>query len=283
MIKPNLSPVRETTTNEKTSPPIIKPKPQILPAATASQPHLPPRPKARSSSNPPPIQPKPAMSSIEILMSRTANTKEKTSSNEIITSSKSMTPSRAKKPAPPPLPPQSRNFVAPSRPSVDGWRSTTSSSDDGNIKPSSILRARSSTNPASMVSDWNQPLKPTPSPVASCVIPVADSVPAPVAVEPRKKATPPPPPPSRPPKSKALTESKQRYEILFDTIHDDGYVDGETTQVIWIKSRLSNEDLARVWRECDPDRKGLLDKHAFIDGMSKIDELLLSKQQQVII
>jgi hypothetical protein len=272
--KTNVLPVKEATTSEKASPPIIKPKPQI---SSATHPHLPPRPKARSSSNPPPIQPKPAMSSIEILMNRAASKEKSSTTHEIITTpSKSMTPPRAKKPAPPP--PQSRT---PTRSNMENWQTTTSP-ENGNIKPSSILRARSSTNPASMVSDWNQPLKPTPA-VASRVIPVADT-PAVVAtvVEPRKKTTPPPPPPSRPPKSKTLTEPKQRYEILFDSIHDDGYVDGETAQVIWVKSKLSNEDLARIWRECDPDHKGLLDKHAFIDGMSKIDELLLSKQQQIV-
>lgn len=120
------------------------------------------------------------------------------------------------------------------------------------------------------------PVSRSPAPVAAAVIEPATAA----STVTNTKKNPPPPPPSRPPKSQNNSNGKQRYEVLFDTIHDDGYVDGETAHFVWLKSKLSNEDLARIWRECDPDHKGLLDKHAFIDGMSKIDELLSLKQQQ---
>jgi hypothetical protein len=127
--------------------------------------------------------------------------------------------------------------------------------------------------------DWNS------SPIAAALSPKC-----PETQQKKKKATPPPPPPSRQPKNYANNNnghlqidgaSKARYQMLFDTINDDGYVDGETTQIIWRKSKLSDEDLAGVWKECDPEHKGLLDKERFIEGMGRIDEIL-SKQQHAL-
>lgn len=269
--KPSTLPaVKET---EKVAPPILKPKPVL------SQPHLPPRPsstKSRSTSNPPPpIQPKPAMSSIEILLSKNA---EKRTSNEHL----------AKVQVPPPV--SNKPNFAPkqhaskstlvglssipsfeaSRPSLDNWVSNAS---DANIKPSTLLnRARSQTNPThhSPV-DWTSMLT---KPKSSSVIKVDNPLEAPT-----KKSIPPPPPPSRQPKSKQMDlEPKHRYEILFDSIQDDGYVDAETARFIWLKSKLSTEDLSRIWKECDVEHKGLLDKQSFMDGMARIDRLLLNKQ-----
>ncbi|GAN10121.1 phosphopantothenoylcysteine decarboxylase [Mucor ambiguus] len=305
-----LPPVRETNEKSSSAPPVLKPKPQIAATANATaQPNLPPRPKLRSTSNPPPIQPKPAMSSIEILLSKN-NKNESTVST---TPSKSTTPpprNAATKPALPSTNKKPMNVS--SGPSLDSWQSLDAvkeSSQDMNIKPSALLknnRARSATNPvsSSTTPEWMSALnrqskpaatttttttKPAPVPYERPASPIAHPVsrsPAPMAaavIEPATTTTtkknPPPPPPSRPPKSQN-SNSKQRYEALFDTIHDGGYVDGETAHFVWLKSRLSNEDLARIWRQCDPDHKGLLDKHAFIDGMSKIDELLSLKQQQ---
>ncbi|KAK4519562.1 uncharacterized protein ATC70_009798 [Mucor velutinosus] len=295
----NLPPVRETNEKTNSAPPALKPKPQI--AATA-QPNLPPRPKLRSTSNPPPIQPKPAMSSIEILLSKNKNELAVSA-----TPSKSTTPPPRNAATKPVLSSTNKKpFNLSSKPSLDSWQSLDNakeSSHDVNIKPSALLknnRVRSATNPVSYstMPEWmsavnKQPkpstaTKPAPVPYERPTSPIAHPVsrsPAPVAaavIEPAAATTkknPPPPPPSRPPKSQN-SNSKQRYEVLFDTIHDDGYVDGETAHFVWLKSKLSNEDLARIWRECDPDHKGLLDKHAFIDGMSKIDELLSLKQQQ---
>ena len=223
--KLNLPVVKETT---NTGPPILKPKPVMK-----TQPHRgtlndktsddKPHNKARSSSNPPPLQPKPAaMSSIEVLLSKNVN-KEKP-----IVQPK---PQYTKKP--------------------EDWRSADT--DESNIRPSTLLnRNRSSTNP----------LSPTIINETRNVAPVS-----PV----KKKMAPPPPPPSRPVKNKSHVmdeASKHRYEILFETIHDNGYVDGETARFIWLKSKLSTEDLSRVWKEC-ADQKGLLDKYAFIDGMGE--------------
>ncbi|ORZ02643.1 hypothetical protein BCR43DRAFT_481893 [Syncephalastrum racemosum] len=82
-----------------------------------------------------------------------------------------------------------------------------------------------------------------------------------------EKKTPPPPPPSR---------DDARYEALFDTIHDDGIVDAHTAKLIWQRSRVPDETLARIWQQCDPHNAGLLDKMAFIKGMRSIDAFLLA-------
>ncbi|KAG1109050.1 hypothetical protein G6F42_015774 [Rhizopus arrhizus] len=100
----NLPPVRETNEKSNPTPPILKPKPQMAAAAAATtttaahattQPNLPPRPKLRSTSNPPPIQPKPAMSSIEILLS-----KNNTNKSESAVSATTTTPSKSTTPPP---------------------------------------------------------------------------------------------------------------------------------------------------------------------------------------
>ncbi|KAI8091729.1 hypothetical protein BDF21DRAFT_148064 [Thamnidium elegans] len=268
--KPSTLPaVKET---EKVAPPILKPKPVL------SQPHLPPRPstKSRSTSNPPPIQPKPAMSSIEILLSKNA---EKKSSNEHL--SKVQPPPVSNKPNFVPKQQASKSTLiglssipsfAASRPSLDNRRSNESDTD-ANIKPSTLLnRARSQTNPTNNSPvDWASMLT---KPKSSSVIKLDNSHEKPI-----KKSIPPPPPPSRQPKSKQMDqELKHRYEILFETIQDDGYVDAETARFIWLKSKLSIEDLSRIWKECDVEHKGLLDKQSFMDGMTRIDRLLLNKQ-----
>lgn len=89
--------------------------------------------------------------------------------------------------------------------------------------------------------------------------------PTPQQQQQQKKVTPPPPPPSRP---------VERYESLFESINDDGIVDGQTVKIIWSRSRLPDETLARIWRQCDPDKKGLLNKNAFVQGMCEIDATL---------
>jgi hypothetical protein len=223
------------------------------------------------------------MSSIEILLSKNA-------SNENKSSSEVKTPPRvaSNKPSLPLSQPKQIN-----KSNVDTWKNPdTESSTDVNIKPSALLnRTRSSTNPTSNI-DWSNAMTKrsnNSSSLARPISPVRSSeTNSTVKSEPKKKSTPPPPPPSRPPKNSTKTNhimddiSRHRYEILFDTIHDDGYVDGETARFIWLKSKLSSEELSRIWKECDPDHKGLLDKHAFIDGMGRIDELLMNKQQVVL-
>lgn len=266
--------VVESTITDKAAPPILKPKPVISqPALTRGSSN-----KTRSSSNPPPLQPKPvAMSSIEVLLSKN---NEKKKASESMTTSPPPRVASNKPSVPPPYQPKSQlnksngTAAATTNSDVDSMWKT---SDESTVKPSSLFnRARSTTNPTSNT-DWSN---------AMTKRAVDNNSKAP---EIKKKATPPPPPPSRPPKNNKSNHSssnyvmddvsKHRYEILFDTIHDDGYVDGETARFIWMKSKLSSEELSRIWRECDPDLKGLLDKHAFIEGMGRIDELLLLKQQ----
>ncbi|OBZ84373.1 hypothetical protein A0J61_07573 [Choanephora cucurbitarum] len=301
--RPVSAAVLKSRQNRNAKPKEITPKPKL-------QPVLPPRPsKPSTSSNaPPPIHPKPAMSSIEILLNRNNNSnkqkpmpEEPLSSSSVTmgptpTSSKSMRPKKPDSNSKP-------NLVT----RTDNWASNHT--DDANIKPSALFnRARSATNPntsSTHAFDWesnstkslslsssNSPsvsntILPPPPP-ASRTIPVQDRLPTPIAQEAtktttdtKKRANPPPPPPSRPSSKSAqrrLTPAEKRYESLFQTVQDQGLLDGETVHCIWIKSKLSNEDLARIWRECDPNHKGVLDKQAFLDGMTKIDECLATKQ-----
>ncbi|CAO3703240.1 unnamed protein product [Rhizopus stolonifer] len=285
-------------------PPILKPKPQL------SQPTLPPRPKKlRSVSNPPPLQPKPTFSSTE---SSSASPKK----TPITTSPKTMSPQTPPRlgtkpssaihqqklqpasktispPVSPPPPPPSK--LSQQRTMFDNSAKEENVSEDANLRPSVLLnRARSATNPPYFgpkptidsiiqVPKLNSTKKTSSAGLSKSalantrVVEKSNSV---ESVEPKKKVAP-PPPPSRPPKNDGKfvdSGAKARYEALFDTVEDGGYVDGETVCVIWMKSKLTKDELARVWKECDPDHKGLLDKNAFIHGMGKIDVILKKHQ-----
>jgi hypothetical protein len=65
-----------------------------------------------------------------------------------------------------------------------------------------------------------------------------------------------------------------RYEALFESIHDRNKVDGQTVKLIWRKSKLNDKVLADVWKHCDKESTGILDKSAFVQGMGEIDERL---------
>ncbi|KAG2180147.1 hypothetical protein INT43_003935 [Umbelopsis isabellina] len=86
----------------------------------------------------------------------------------------------------------------------------------------------------------------------------------------RKKAAAPPPPAT----ASIPENARLRYERLFETINDREKVDGATTKQVWKKSKLSDKVLADVWKHCDKDSTGLLDKSSFIQGMGEIDERL---------
>ncbi|KAJ2959943.1 hypothetical protein NQZ79_g4709 [Umbelopsis isabellina] len=86
----------------------------------------------------------------------------------------------------------------------------------------------------------------------------------------RKKAAAPPPPAT----ASISENARLRYEGLFETINDREKVDGATTKLVWKKSKLSDKVLADVWKHCDKDSTGLLDKSSFVQGMGEIDERL---------
>jgi hypothetical protein len=86
----------------------------------------------------------------------------------------------------------------------------------------------------------------------------------------RKKAAAPPPPAT----ASIPENARLRYEQLFESIHDREKVDGATTKLVWKKSKLSDKVLADVWKHCDKDSTGLLDKSSFVQGMGEIDERL---------
>ncbi|RCI06114.1 hypothetical protein CU098_013591 [Rhizopus stolonifer] len=283
-------------------PPILKPKPQL------SQPTLPPRPKKlRSVSNPPPLQPKPTFSSAE----PSSVSPKKT---PITTSPKTVSPQTpprlgtkpssaiyqqklqsASKSISPPVSPPPPGKLSQQHNMFDNPAKEENVSEDANLRPSVLLnRARSATNPPyfgpkpTIDSIVHVPKLNNTKKLSSAGLPksvlantrVVEKSNSAESVEPKKKVAP-PPPPSRPPKNDGKfvdSGAKARYEALFDTVEDDGYVDGETVFVIWMKSKLTKDELARVWKECDPDHRGLLDKNAFIHGMGKIDVILKKHQ-----
>ncbi|KAI9277644.1 hypothetical protein BY458DRAFT_504690 [Sporodiniella umbellata] len=170
---------------------------------------------------------------------------------------------------------------------------TEEEEDDGFqlVKPSEILRrqhndarehpmplrpltSRKTARPPPLLKPKPQPvLPPRPTKLRSASNP-PPLQPKPTFVDPpKKKKVAPPPPPSRRPEP-----DRARYERLFFTVHDEGYIDALTVQSIWNRSRLDQEALARIWKESEPNSQGLLDKQGFIHGMGKID-LLLKKHQ----
>ncbi|KAG0168176.1 hypothetical protein DFQ28_004933 [Apophysomyces sp. BC1034] len=250
---------KESSTTSQPLPPALKPKP--------ATPTLPPRPtKLRSASNPPLIR----SAKPQIL-----SPSENNNNNNNIKSASAASTSRAK-------------FVLPT--------TIPRPAEDENVKPSSLrTRAMSTTTtPAGLAQKQGDAIKlnlihdskkggiPSPSsssPSSSSPSsrPTPPSLPhrarEPMHLPNQKKTTqPPPPPPSRLPKVDIA--ARARYEGLFEAIHDEGFVDGDTARIIWCRSCLPEDTLARVWRECDPKYQGLLDKQAFVLGMSRIDELL---------
>lgn len=86
----------------------------------------------------------------------------------------------------------------------------------------------------------------------------------------RKKAAALPPPAT----ASIPRNARMRYEALFESIHDRNKVDGQTVKLIWRKSKLNDKVLADVWKHCDKESTGILDKSAFVQGMGEIDERL---------
>lgn len=51
-------------------------------------------------------------------------------------------------------------------------------------------------------------------------------------------------------------------------------LDGCVVKMIWSCSKLDRGLLRLIWEECDPDKRGSLDREAFARGMWRIDEEL---------
>lgn len=232
---------------KKQTPPAPHPKPPQLSQDTSSS--TSPRAKGRSVSNPPPLQPKPSFSA-----------KQSAIKPEVPVQSK---PEVIRKPPPPPPTQAAATPALPVRP-VAARREQFEQSDN------TANRARSKSN------GWKPPSTtsntPPLLPARTNAIPVAQrQPPPPPSSSIMEKKTPPPPPPSRP------VQSTYRYEELFNAINDDGIVDGETARVIWKRSKVPDDVLARIWQQCDPKGCGMLNKAAFIQGMREIDTVLAQK------
>ncbi|KAI7856951.1 hypothetical protein BDC45DRAFT_502701 [Circinella umbellata] len=287
-----------TISSTKLPPPGPKPKPSQFSVIasdavieTSNSPSQ--RSKGRSISNPPPIQPKPFISK-SIINNNNNHTKPD------IPPTQNKPEGIIKKQSPPAAAQASTATTLKTTPAIPArpgtiehnqqWQqqqqqqkiqsddsNNNSNTEDTNVKPSEILmRTRSKSN------GWTQPTSKYNNNVP--VLPARSAVQkteatAAVAIATAKK-TPPPPPPSRPVQRQqngpAAPRVPIRYEELFNAINDKGYVDGETTKIIWQRSKVADELLAKIWQQCDPQGSGLLDKNAFIQGMREIDAILES-------
>ncbi|KAI9012038.1 hypothetical protein CLU79DRAFT_839163 [Phycomyces nitens] len=306
-LPPNISTIEQIISPDNNSPlgrapPSLKPKPPAKVSTLNNSPTLPSRPKARSTSNPPPILPKPSDTAViglhtpnhrpppppivnkPVIKPTTRSGISKAFNPTQKTDSASNLPMvfQGSTPQKPNLGP-SPNL--PARPAKE-WQPVHKDTSI-NVKPSTILnnRTRSATGPSYCENpntidfkdeaiekdkkgflNQNRPHQPSTSSKTELF-----------ASEPEKKKVAPPPPPSRPAKNTSLSEmgvDAKRYQTLFDAIQDEGFVDGQTVKVLWQRSQLPSQKLAQIWRECDPSNNGLLDKQAFLLGMSKIDMML---------
>ncbi|CAG8801837.1 17706_t:CDS:2, partial [Dentiscutata erythropus] len=70
-------------------------------------------------------------------------------------------------------------------------------------------------------------------------------------------------------------DARARYEIVFEANKDDdGYIDGAVVKEIYVRSRLDNQTLCKIWELLDTDEDGRLSKNEFSVGMFLIDERL---------
>ncbi|KAH9001005.1 hypothetical protein EDB92DRAFT_1938779 [Lactarius akahatsu] len=58
----------------------------------------------------------------------------------------------------------------------------------------------------------------------------------------------------------------------------DARMDGRLVRKIWLKSGLEPQRLRDIWNECDPEGLGSIDRDAFAQGMTRIDEELRRAQ-----
>ncbi|KAI9275620.1 hypothetical protein BDA99DRAFT_192110 [Phascolomyces articulosus] len=243
-------------------PPEPKPKSSQFEVSTTSNPPT-QRSKNRSISNPPPIQPKPFIPKFnnkpDIPVQNKPDIARKPPSTSAITSKTT-----------PPVP------AKPAAIEYQQWQQQREESDtteDTNVKPSEILkRARSKSNSGPQPTPNNNSPPVLPARSITPMVNAAASGKGTGAAEITKRA--PPRLPSSRPVQQINSKAPARYEALFNAVHDDGYVDGQTAKIIWKRSKVTDEELAKIWEHCDPQGGGLLDRNMFIQGMREIDALL---------
>ncbi|RIA85644.1 hypothetical protein C1645_364738 [Glomus cerebriforme] len=70
-------------------------------------------------------------------------------------------------------------------------------------------------------------------------------------------------------------DARTRYETIYDANKDDNdYIDGAVVKAIYLRSRLDNKTLFKIWNHLDTDEDGRLSKNEFCAGMFLIDERL---------
>lgn len=63
-----------------------------------------------------------------------------------------------------------------------------------------------------------------------------------------------------------------------DDVGPEEKLSGKVVKAIWKCSKLERRKLRDIWKECDPDGTGSLDREAFVKGMWRIDEDLRKAQ-----
>ncbi|KAH8980355.1 hypothetical protein EDB86DRAFT_569055 [Lactarius hatsudake] len=176
---------------------------------------------------------------------------------------------------PPPPPPRSRPPSA--RTSVQSTATTASDrSSLFSITSRTSISSRTSVSP----SKTSKPA-PKPSPRARYDALFLANV---RAHAPRKP--PPPPPPPIPAKRQNAGWRGLSIDLDQCVVHPapaaepgpDARLDGHLVRKIWLKSGLEPQRLRDIWNECDPEGSGSLDRDAFAQGMTRIDEELRRAQ-----
>ncbi|KAF9208268.1 hypothetical protein BGZ49_009320 [Haplosporangium sp. Z 27] len=70
--------------------------------------------------------------------------------------------------------------------------------------------------------------------------------------------------------------ARKRYEMLFQSLTAEDYIEGAKVHAIYVRSRLDSKTLAQIWDMVDVDNSGRLNRAQFCMGLYLIDERLAS-------
>ncbi|CAJ0763853.1 9060_t:CDS:10 [Entrophospora sp. SA101] len=70
------------------------------------------------------------------------------------------------------------------------------------------------------------------------------------------------------------SDAKKRYELVFDSNKEEDLIDAAVVREIYIRSRLNNKTLYKIWDLLDTDKDGYLNRNEFCIGMFLIDKRL---------
>ncbi|KAF8985677.1 hypothetical protein BGZ46_002760 [Entomortierella lignicola] len=70
--------------------------------------------------------------------------------------------------------------------------------------------------------------------------------------------------------------ARKRYEMLFQSLTTEDYIEGAKVHAVYVRSRLDSKTLAQIWDMVDVDNSGRLNRAQFCMGLYLIDERLAS-------